>query len=62
MNITVTCICGHSDEYTAFTTSINGVWKCPECDTVRDTRKNYTTEELLVFMAERAEMRESAGC
>lgn len=60
MNITVTCICGHSDEYTAFETSINGVWKCPVCKTERDTRKNYIiNEHFMDLMAERAEIKEA---
>lgn len=59
MNITVTCICDLSDEYTAFETSTNGVWKCPVCKTERDTRENYIiNEHFMNIMSERAEMRE----
>jgi hypothetical protein len=54
----IKCTCGHLDDFTAFETSTNGVWECPACKTVTDTRKNYEGEELRALAAERAEMKE----
>jgi len=62
VSITVRCICGQQDDFTAFATSTNGVWKCPACGTVKDTRENYTDENFLAVMAERAGIREAAEC
>ena len=58
----IKCGCGHRDEYTAFETSTNGVWKCPICKTKTDTRKNYKDEEFLDTMAKRAGIRDAAEC
>lgn len=58
MSSNIKCTCGHQDDFTAFETSINGVWKCPACKTVTDTRKNYKDENFLAIMAERVEIKE----
>ena len=62
MSNNIKCTCGHLDDFTAFVTSINGVWKCPVCKTVTDTRKNYEGEEFRILANERAEMKEVAEC
>ena len=62
MSIDIKCQCGHLDDFTAFITPINGVWKCPACGIIKDARETYKDEEFQAIMAERAEMREGAEC
>ena len=59
MSSNIKCSCGHLDCFTAFETSINGVWKCPVCGEVKDARETYKDEAFLAIMAERDEMREA---
>lgn len=58
MSVEVKCPCGHLEDFTAFATSINGVWKCPACGTVKDARETYKEEAFLAVMAERIKTRE----
>ena len=62
MSSNIKCTCGHLDDFTAFETSINGVWKCPVCGAVKDARETYKDEEFLAIMAERAGIKEVAEC
>lgn len=56
--MTIKCECGHEDDWEAFDTDTKGVWKCPSCGSVKDTRGIYQEENFLAIMRERAEMRE----
>ncbi len=62
MSSNIKCTCGHLDDFTAFETSINGVWKCPACGEVKDARESYKGEEFLTIMAERVKMAEFLIC
>ncbi len=58
MNCNIKCTCGHQDDFTAFETSTNGVWKCLVCGNVEDTRENYKDDEhFMDIMDERAELK-----
>ena len=59
MNIDVKCPCGHTDDFMAFATPTDGVWKCPVCREVKDAREAYKDEEFLDIMAKRAEVRQT---